>query len=107
MSTTVGSCSRWMIMASELSPSSRIKSSECLNACMAVTNTREVELDWRSVNVLWNSTAAVFGWTNLSLEEERPSASQSRPEPDSSKQSSSEPVAPRTVLLVEDNETDV
>jgi CheY-like chemotaxis protein len=77
---------------------------------MRVTSTLEAGSDWRSVSVLWSSTAAVFGWTSLSLDEERPSASQSHPEPGSAEQASSqtsETGAQRTVLLVEDNETDV
>jgi len=82
--------------------------SDSSSACTAVISTRAAALDWRFASVSWSSTAAVSGWSNPRLAEDPPSASPSSRAADNVSQSSSETSAePRTVLLVEDNPTDV
>jgi CheY-like chemotaxis protein len=86
-----------------------IASSVFSSVSIAVKSTLEAALDWPSVSVLWSSTAAAFGSSVLYLAEDRPSASPFPPDPDSgaSHAGASPDTATRTVLLVEDNPTDV
>ena len=105
---TAGGYSRWLIMELGSRLNMQSESLDSLSACTAATITREAALDWRFANAWWSSTAAGFGWSSLLPDKDPPSASPFPHVPDSDPQSrtaSADP--PRTVLLVEDNPTDI
>ena len=75
---------------------------------MANTSTRAAASDWLYASGSWNSMVAASGWTDLNLAKDPPSVSPypRAPGSESESEASADP-APRTVLLVEDNPTDV
>ena len=110
LSETVGSYSPYPTTVSESRRGMWIRSLGYSNACTAGIYTREAESDWRSASASWNSMVAGFGWTDLSLTEDPPSASRF-PRTGASAQSSASELSaaaePLDVLLVEDNEIDI
>jgi len=105
---TAGAYFPWLTTELELNRNMPNEFSGFLNAYTAVTSTRVAALDWRFANVLWSSMAAVFGLSDPSLAQDRHSALLFPQELDSMSGSNAETLAePRTVLLVEDNPTDV
>lgn len=109
-SGTAGAYFPWLTMGLGSKRNMRREFSDSLSACTAAISTQVVVLDWRFANVSWSSTAAVSGWSNLRLAEDPPSASPSPRALDSDSQANSETSADlglRTVLLVDDNPTDV
>jgi len=105
----VGGFSPWLITGSELNRASLSRFSGSSSACTAATNTLAAASDWRSANVWWNSTAAAFGLSSLHPEKDPHSASPFPPEREPGGQANAgrAAAAPRLVLLVEDNPTDV
>lgn len=106
---TDGARSPWPIMGSESNRSMQAGFSVFSSACTAVKSTLAAASAWQSVNGWWSSTGAVFGWNGLRLAEDPHFASPFPPVPDSSAQSEegSADSKARTILLVEDNPTDV
>jgi two-component system, response regulator len=97
----------WRTMGLGLNRSSQNKSSDSLNGYMAVTSIRAVASVWPYANAWWSNTAGGFGWINPRLAEDPPSASPYPPMDDRSQSKVSGDTEPRTVLVVEDNPTDV
>jgi chemotaxis family two-component system response regulator Rcp1 len=104
-SVTAGVSFPWPTTESASNRSTPSKSLACSSACMAATNIPAAASGWPSANVSWSSTADAYGWSDLRPGEDQPSASPFPPARDSEKPAADP--APRTVLLVEDNPTDV
>src|SRR5207302_3257925 len=97
-------------MGLELNLSSRNKSSDCSNGCTGETNTQAAASDWRSASAWSSSTGAAYGLSGPRLAEDRHSVSRFQQARRRSPRAAPErPVDPEpsTVLLVEDNPTDV
>lgn len=108
-SRTDGAFSPLLITELELKHNLQNRSSDFSNGCTAATNTRAAVSDYPSVSGSWTSTVAGSGWNSPFLAEDLPSASQFRPDPRQDQAKRSQPAKSdvRTVLLVEDNPTDV
>src|SRR5581483_1277325 len=106
---TAGGYSPLPTMESELSRNSPKRFSPHSSVCTPMMSTQAVASDWLYVNVWWSSTADESGFRNLRPAEDRPSASPSPADHErhESKTPRITPQVDRTVLLVEDNSTDV
>src|SRR5689334_18163900 len=96
-------------MDSALTRNLRIRSLVSSSDYIPARNIREAVLDSQSVNELWSNTAAGFGWSAPFPVRDRPSASLFRPDLDSISETDpgGAPQPALTVLLVEDNSTDL
>ena len=104
-SVMAGACFQWPITELGLSRSMLSGFSGCSSACTDATNTQAAVSAWRFVSAWWSSTAGAYGLSSLHPDEDPPSASPFPSAPETSQQADSED--PGTVLLVEDNATDI
>src|ERR1700722_8904260 len=109
MNRTAGSFSPWLITESGSSRNTPTKFSGYSSAYTPAISIREAESDCRSASASWINTGGESGWRNQCSEQDPRSASPSPPAPVSEKSGveEQETAAESTILLIEDNETDV